>query len=334
MQGNKASGDDLAPLDAEDPYYSGITENIPVSTVDSPSVVLELIYQLKIRDVMNPSVITIGKSETLRKARVLMKENNLSGLPVMDNHHLLGLISMEDVILALEQGCIDSAAEEKMHLDFTALEADMPLSFAINWLNKSGSGSFPVLNKKKELAGIISSDDVIRILLLEMNREIQRLEKIREKTVTAPVKTAQMVFNVSRHNFEHAGRASTDIKKALKIRNLDPAVIRRAAIASYELEINLVVHSLGGTIGCTIHPDRVIITAADTGPGITDIDLALQEGWSTADSWIRSLGFGAGMGLANTKRVSDEFRIESAAETGTSIRSVIFFEAPGESENG
>ena len=126
-----------------------------------------------------------------------------------------------------------------------------------------------------------------------------------------------------RYDFELAGRASTEIKKALKQRNFDPKIIRRIAIASYELEINLVVHSNGGTLSCSILPDKVTITAADTGPGIADVNQALQEGWSTANEYVRSLGFGAGMGLANTKRVSDEFSINSAPGLGTTVRSVV-----------
>jgi anti-sigma regulatory factor (Ser/Thr protein kinase) len=114
-----------------------------------------------------------------------------------------------------------------------------------------------------------------------------------------------------------------EIKKALKKLNLDPKLVRRIAVASYELEINQVVHSYGGTLRCDILPDRVVITAKDTGPGIENVELALQEGWSTANEWIRSLGFGAGMGLSNTKRVSDDFFIESTVGSGTTVRSVI-----------
>ena len=129
-------------------------------------------------------------------------------------------------------------------------------------------------------------------------------------------------------DFELAGHASTEIKKALKKRNIDPKIIRRIAIASYELEINQVVHSVGGTMNYSIQPDKVIILASDTGPGIPDIKLALQEGWSTADEWIRSLGFGAGMGLANTKRVSDEFSIESTVGVGTVVQSIVYTNSP------
>jgi len=165
-----------------------------------------------------------------------------------------------------------------------------------------------------------------------MNREVMRLEKMHNKEENAHDKFTEMEFTTVRFDFELAGRASTEIKKALKKRNFDPKIIRRVAIASYELEINQVVHSLGGTISCTIHPDKVIVVAADSGPGIKDIKLVLQEGWSTADEWIRSLGFGAGMGLPNTKRVSDEFYIESTPGIGTTVRSVVYINSPKNEE--
>ena len=138
---------------------------------------------------------------------------------------------------------------------------------------------------------------------------------------------AEMEYTVSRYDFELAGRASTEIKKALKQRNIDPSIIRRIAIASYELEINLVVHSIGGTLNCNIQPEKISITATDTGPGIANVALAMQEGWTTANEYIRSLGFGAGMGLANTKRVSDEFTINSALGTGTTVRAIVYINA-------
>jgi CBS domain-containing protein len=307
-----------------------LSEDIPISTVDSPSVVLELIYQLKIKDVMTSAVITANKTDTMRYIQALMRENYITGLPIVDGASLLGIISIEDIIMALDQGHIDSFAEDRMTRNVIVLEDDMPLSFAISYLNKYRYGRFPVLNKKKELVGILTSKDVIRTLLVEMNREVLRLEKMHQKEAGTPDHYSEMEFATVRYDFELAGRASTEIKKALKSRNIDPKIIRRVAIASYELEINQVVHSLGGSISCSIQPDRVVIAAADTGPGIADVNLALQEGWSTANEWIRSLGFGAGMGLANTKRVSDEFFIESSAGAGTTVRSVVFLNSPKE----
>jgi CBS domain-containing protein/anti-sigma regulatory factor (Ser/Thr protein kinase) len=306
--------------------------DIPISTVDAPSVVLELIYQLKIKDVMSSAVITVKKTDTMRHVQAVMRENYITGLPVVEGTALVGIVSIEDIIKALDQGFIERPVEEHMTRNVIVLEDDMPLSFAISYLNKYRYGRFPVLNKKKELVGILVSKDVIRSLLVEMNREVLRLEKMNQKDAGAPDRYSAMEFTTIKYDFELAGRASTEIKKALKSRNIDPKVIRRVAIASYELEINQVVHSVGGTISCSIQPDKVVIIAADAGPGIPDINVALQEGWSTANEWIRSLGFGAGMGLANTKRVSDEFSIDSKMGRGTTVRSVVFINSPKEAD--
>jgi CBS domain-containing protein/anti-sigma regulatory factor (Ser/Thr protein kinase) len=304
------------------------TPDIPISTVDSPSAVLELIYQLKVKDVMVSAVISAGKDSTLRHIQAVMRENYITGVPIVEEQHIVGIISIEDIINALDQGFIETTAEAHMTRNVIVLEEDMPLSFAISYLNKYRYGRFPVVNKKQELTGILTSKDVIGTLLAEMNREVLRLEKIHNNEGGTSSAYSEMEFTSTRYDFETAGRASTEIKKALKQRDIDPKVIRRVAIASYELEINQVVHSYGGTISCSIQPDKVMIVAADTGPGIKDVNQALQEGWSTANEWIRSLGFGAGMGLANTKRVSDEFTINSAPGSGTTVKSVVYINSP------
>jgi CBS domain-containing protein/anti-sigma regulatory factor (Ser/Thr protein kinase) len=302
-------------------------QDIPISTVDSPSVVLELIHQLKIKDVMTTTLLTGEKKQTMRHIQALMRENKIAGIPILedDGKKLAGLVSTEDIINALDKGYIDALVGEKMTKNVIHLQDDMPLSFAITYLNKYRYGRFPVLNKDNELVGILTSTDVIRNLLIEMNREVLRLEKLQKSTNNSvPSTFSEMEFATAHYNFELAGRASTEIKKALKVRNFDPKLIRRVAIACYELEINQVVHSNGGVMRCSIMPDKVIITAIDTGPGIEDVNQALKEGYSTANEYIRSLGFGAGMGLANTKRVSDDFSIHSALGTGTTVRSVVF----------
>jgi len=300
-------------------------EDIPISTVDSPAVVLELIHQLKVKDVMTSVVLVGNKKQTMRHIQALMRENKIAGIPIVEGHQLIGLVSTEDIIFALEKGYIDHPVEDRMTKNVIHLQDDMPLSFAISYLNKYRYGRFPVLNKNNELVGILTSSDVIRSLLIEMNREVLRLEKLQKTEDPSIASTfSEMEFTTAHYDFEMAGRASTEIKKALKQRNFDPKLIRRVAIACYELEINQVVHSNGGVISCSILPDKVIITAADTGPGIEDVSQALKEGYSTANEYVRSLGFGAGMGLANTKRVSDEFTINSTVGKGTTVRAVAF----------
>lgn len=127
------------------------------------------------------------------------------------------------------------------------------------------------------------------------------------------------VFNVEKDDFVRAGEASSVIKKILRQLGIDSGVTRKVSIASYEAEMNIVIHSFGGYIELNICPDSVKITAKDQGPGIENIELAMQEGYSTASDKIREMGFGAGMGLPNMKKCSDRFFVDSEIGKGTTI---------------
>lgn len=126
-------------------------------------------------------------------------------------------------------------------------------------------------------------------------------------------------YDVDGDDFTRAGEASASVKKSLRQMGVSPDVIRKVAIALYEGEINMVIHANGGVIDVTIHSDRIDMVLQDTGHGIEDIDLAMQEGYSTAPDEVRSLGFGAGMGLPNMKKYSDDMRIESTIGVGTTV---------------
>ena len=126
-------------------------------------------------------------------------------------------------------------------------------------------------------------------------------------------------YDVPGDDFTRAGEASADLKARLKRLGLPSDMVRRTAIALYEGEINLAIHANGGHIEVTIVPESVEMTLTDEGPGIEDISLAMSEGWSTAPDEVRSLGFGAGMGLPNMKKYSDEFFIESEVGKGTRV---------------
>ncbi len=126
-------------------------------------------------------------------------------------------------------------------------------------------------------------------------------------------------YDVDGDNFTSAGQASVQVKKVLRRLGLDPETIRRVSIAMYEGEINMVIHAGGGSADVRIYEDGIEIVLADAGPGIADIDQAMQEGFSTAPDNIRSLGFGAGMGLPNMKRYTDSMEIESTPGVGTTI---------------
>jgi anti-sigma regulatory factor (Ser/Thr protein kinase) len=127
-------------------------------------------------------------------------------------------------------------------------------------------------------------------------------------------------FHVIGRDFGHAGSVSTTIKAMLKQIGFPPDVIRRVAIATYEAEMNVVVYADRATVTFEVTPDAITVTLRDEGKGIADIDQAMQEGFSTATDEIREMGFGAGMGLPNIKRNSDELVVESEVGVGTTVK--------------
>ena len=126
-------------------------------------------------------------------------------------------------------------------------------------------------------------------------------------------------FDIDGDNFTSAGEASVRIKKLLREMGFSPEIIRRVSVAMYEGEINMVIHADGGSADVIVSAESIEIILSDKGPGIADIELAMKEGFSTAPDNIRSLGFGAGMGLPNMKRYTDDMRIESELGKGTTI---------------
>ena len=126
-------------------------------------------------------------------------------------------------------------------------------------------------------------------------------------------------YQVPGDDFTRAGEASGAVKSTLKKMGIPPQVVRRVAIAMYEGEINLVIHGGGGEAVVDVDPDRVDIALIDQGPGIPDVEQAMQAGWSTAPDNVRALGFGAGMGLPNMKKYTDEMQIETERGVGTTV---------------
>ncbi len=136
-------------------------------------------------------------------------------------------------------------------------------------------------------------------------------------------KTINLHYTIDGNNFTTAGQASSNIKKVLKQLGVSPEAIRKAAISMYEGEINTIIHGKGGEANVAISSDAITIVFTDNGPGISDIDKAMQEGFSTATDEARELGFGAGMGLPNMKKYSDSMTIESQVGKGTTVTMII-----------
>ena len=132
-----------------------------------------------------------------------------------------------------------------------------------------------------------------------------------------------LTYDISADDFTRAGEASSDVKRKLKQMGVDPEAIRKVAIAMYEGEINMVIHAKGGLITVEMTPQQIKMILADVGPGIPDVELAMQAGYSTAPDEIRSLGFGAGMGLPNMKKYSDEMEIDTRLGEETTITMIV-----------
>ena len=130
----------------------------------------------------------------------------------------------------------------------------------------------------------------------------------------------EMVFDVEKGDFEKAGEASRKIKRSLQQLGISSKVIRHIAIAGYEGEMNIAIHSDGGQIILEVDENAVTLRLEDVGPGIPNVDLAMTEGWSTASDKVREMGFGAGMGLPNMDKNADDFEIHSKVGEGTKIK--------------
>ena len=131
-------------------------------------------------------------------------------------------------------------------------------------------------------------------------------------------------FTIERGNFADAGQASSNVKRTLKQLGVDPSCIKRSVVALFEAEINAVAHAHGGTIDVDIDAQKIVMVVADQGPGIPNIDLAMQEGWSTASPQVREMGYGAGMGLPNIKKNTDELKIDTTVGVGTTVTMTVY----------
>ena len=292
---------------------------------DSPLVIMELLQRLRVRDVMRKENIhSVVRTDSMRFAQNLMKRNKISGVPVVEDKRLFGIVSMNDIITALEGEWIHEEVGKHMVTNLVVLEEDMPIAFAVKYFQNYSFGRFPVLDKNRNFVGIVAQRDLTKVLMNELTKELVRLEgkpvvETKVKSEGALPYYSMRQFPVVRNDLNNAGKAANEIKRMLAEAGVDKKIIRRVAVAAYELEINVCIHSLGGSVTFILDEDKATIIAKDKGPGIKDIEWACRDGTSTANDWIRSMGFGAGMGLANSKRVSDVFDIQSKIPTGTTV---------------
>jgi CBS domain-containing protein/anti-sigma regulatory factor (Ser/Thr protein kinase) len=292
---------------------------------------LEILFELKVGDAMKKELKTISPDESMSKLNEVMSTLRLSGMPVVEGDSLAGIISISDIISWLMEGGKDVKVKDKMIKNPNCLYSDQPLIHAIKRFDELGYNRFPVLERESgKLVGIITKGDVIRGTLDKLQHDYSE-EEIRQyrashffEDISADFIDLSLTFNIKGKDFNQAGSASTRIKKNLKRLGIQPEIIRRASIAVYEAETNVIIFTGGGTMKVNINNNQITITVKDKGPGIENIDSAMKEGYSTADPDIKKLGFGAGMGFANMKKCSDTLDVQSKQGNGTLIKMEIY----------
>lgn len=298
-----------------------------------PSKIQELAYECKIQEAMSQDVITVTPTDTMTEVRKLLLNSRISGLPVADHEKLIGVISLDNFVTCIMKGGIDETVSDNMTVEVESLYHDEPLIHAISKFEKFGYGRFPVLDRNTEkLVGIITKGDIIKCLLQKLEEEYQEeeIQKYRASHLFEDIKSDEtsliLRYKIIGGNYKSAGKQSSYMKTHLLRLGIPPQIARRVIIASCEAEMNIVIFTEGGELVVWVKEDRIKVNAIDNGPGIPDIEKAMQPGYSTAPDWVRDMGFGAGMGLPNIKNCSDEMRIDSKPDEGTNVEFVVFWE--------
>lgn len=293
----------------------------------------EMIYELRVGDVMQKDVISVSPSTPMSELRDILRVNRISGAPVVERGQLVGVISVEDFIRWLADGGPQCPIADRMSTDVTTIHDDEPLVRAVNKLERSGFGRLPVLTRQdRRVVGVVTKGDIISGLLKNLEVDYREAEGRsagavhRLDDIIADKAAVILEYQVAGGDFEQAGTGASRLKTSLLRLGVHPQTARRAAIAAYEAEMNLVVFTEGGHIRARVEPRAIQLVVEDSGPGIPDIEQAMQPGFSTAPNWVRELGFGAGMGLVNIKRCSDQMQLDSTVGEGTRLEVVIQLE--------
>jgi CBS domain-containing protein/anti-sigma regulatory factor (Ser/Thr protein kinase) len=305
----------------------------PVTDQDVEVVtrVEELAYDLKIRDIMSRSVRFVGPNNRMADVLEILRQHRFSGLPVLDQEELQGVVSLEDLIRAIQENKLNSPVSEFMsHRVISVHEFDAAVE-AIETFTRFKVGRLPVVDEEGRLVGMVTKGDITRGLLhaLQKDYQVEELRRYRASHLFEDIHSDRtsliLRYHIKAGDFSNGGVASSNIKRALLRLGASPQIARRCGIAIYEAEMNLIIHTTeGGVIRIEIEPQRILMQARDDGPGISDINLAMQAGYSTAPESVRELGFGAGMGLLNIKRCVDKMILESEPGNGTRLELKIY----------
>lgn len=290
----------------------------------------ELIYHLPIKQIMKKTVVSVTPDTTIKQLKGILRFNRISGVPVVDGGRLIGVISTEDLLKAIEAGELNAPVSQRMTTRLITVMENAPLAEAVKKFYEFDVGRLLVVNDQGTLTGILTGSNITRGLLRVISRHYQEKEDkkdprlIFKEDIISDQTSLILRYRIAAKDFKSGGSASSKIKHALEQLGISPPIARRVAICAYEAEMNLIIHTdVGGDLITEIQPDLIRLTAVDHGPGIPDVEQAMRPGYSTAPTWICELGFGAGMGLANIKKCADSFTVESNLTTGTKLEIII-----------
>jgi len=309
-----------------------------LSQVPKFTKIQELIYELPIERVMKKEVITVSPDASMGELKEILRVNRISGVPVLEGGRLVGVISIEDLIKALEEGDIQAPVRKRMTIQPITVRQNESVVEAVKKFAQHKVGRLLVVDEHGQLAGILTGGDITRGLLeaISLNYHAEEISRYRARHIFEDIVSEQtsliLRYRVKGKDFKSGGKASSKLKRALTRLGASPEVIRRVAISAYEAEMNLIIHSDdGGELTAEVLPEMIRLTVTDEGPGIPDVQQAMSPGFSTAPNWIRELGFGAGMGLNNIKKCSDSMKLESKVGVGTELEIIIYMQLqPGE----
>jgi CBS domain-containing protein/anti-sigma regulatory factor (Ser/Thr protein kinase) len=306
-------------------------------TLDRVTKTQEMAYEVTVGEVMATKMVSVSPEQTMAEFRFILRDNRISGTPVVESGKLVGMVSIEDLINALSENAINAPIRERMKTNLQCLYDDELLVHCIAKFSKLGYRRYPVLNRQEELVGIITKGSIVEGLLkmleIEYEQHITDMNLVRQRPtvqkffqdVTADEISFTFKYSVVGQSLKVAGKAASELKNALKKLGVCPPLLRRIGVATYEAEINLASYTKGGEIRAQVEKWGITVEAIDSGPGIPDIERAMQPGYSTAPDWVRELGFGAGMGLVNMKKCADEMNLQSTVPDGTHLTMQFYY---------
>jgi CBS domain-containing protein/anti-sigma regulatory factor (Ser/Thr protein kinase) len=288
--------------------------------------------EVKVKEFMSSPVITIHEDRKISCAKEMLRRKRFSGMPVIDDEkRLVGIISVEDIIRAMENKKLNLKVSEEMSKNVVTLNKENKITDVVRNFEVYGFGRFPIVDEGKHVIGIVTKHDLMTALLSKLSilyvHDVRRepfvnTENFRSALTGINIENemAEFKFRVDYKDVSMAGTGASKLKKFLLSKGFPPKFVKRVAVATYEAEANVVIHADAfGIIKAYVEPYYVTVRVEDNGKGIEDVKMAMQEGFSTAPDHVREIGFGAGMGLPNMKKCSDKLMILSEPKKGVIV---------------